>query len=90
MRTLKQLAQESLDVQNACNLSGVVHSFSRAMTDLRAILSAEEGFSTDKLNQHPIAVLYSSKIGSLTGSDSARQFNRAYESVIEIYTSGNK
>jgi len=84
MKTLKQLAQESLDVQNACNLSGVVHSFSRAMTDLRAILSVEEGFSTDKLNTHPIAVLYSSKIGSLTGSDNMLQCNQAYDAVMEL------
>jgi hypothetical protein len=29
--TYQELAQQSLDVQNVCNLSGVVHSFSEAM-----------------------------------------------------------
>lgn len=70
---LRQLAKEALDVQNACNLSGVVHSFSRAMTKL-----SEAGFDTDAKNKHPLAVLYSNKIASLTGSESVLQFSKAY------------
>lgn len=81
MKTLKDLAQDALFVQDACNLSGVVHSFSRAMTDLRANLP---NASTDEINQHPIAVMYSSKIQSLTDSDSALTFSRAYNKVCEI------
>jgi len=81
MKTLKDLAQDALFVQDACNLSGVVHSFSRAMTDLRANLP---NASTDEINQHPIAVMYSSKIQSLTDSDSTLTFSRAYNKVCEI------
>lgn len=84
VRPIQVLAKEALDVQDACNLSGVVHAFSRAITQLREILSAEEKFSTDKLNQHPICVLYSSKIASLTGSESAVGFSRAYEWAKDI------
>jgi hypothetical protein len=36
VKTLPQLAQEALDVQDACNLTGVALSFSRAMCDLRS------------------------------------------------------
>lgn len=79
MRTIIQLAKEAIDVQDACNLSGVVHSFSRVMTELRELLSKEEGFSTDKLNQHPICVMFSNKIAILCDSESAVKFNRAYE-----------
>jgi hypothetical protein len=68
-RSLKDLARNALDVQDACNLSGVVHSFSRDIMRLRALLSEEPDFSTDKLNRHPVSVLYSSKIASLTGSE---------------------
>jgi hypothetical protein len=74
MRTLEQLAEEAMAVQNACNLSGVVHSFSRVMTELREILRSHGKESTDYLNRHPIAVLYSNKIGSMTGSDQTRNF----------------
>ena len=64
-RPLKELAREALAVQDACNLSGVVHGFSRAMTDLRAN-SPELG--TDALNHHPIAVLWADKVAHLTGT----------------------
>lgn len=59
-RTIKQLCQESLDVQNASNLSGVVHSFARALVDLREALGTSP-------NDHPIAVLWADKIAQLTG-----------------------
>lgn len=81
MRTIKDLAREALDVQDACNLSGVVHAFSRCMTELRVILEAEGKFSTDKLNTHPIAIMYSSKIASLTGSED--KFSHAYNWVCD-------
>jgi hypothetical protein len=62
-KTLKQLAQEALDVQNACNLSGVVHGFSRAMSDLCALVP-----NTGERNTHPIAILWADKIAHLTGT----------------------
>ena len=82
MKTIQELSKEALQVQDACNLSGVVHGFSRAMTDLRE-LSRQEGWEgTDNLNSHPIAVLWSSKIASLTGSDQASAFAKAYCDVL--------
>jgi hypothetical protein len=48
------------------------------MTDLREIARAEGWEGTDKLNTHPIAVLFSSKIASLTYSDSLTEINRAW------------
>jgi hypothetical protein len=69
MRTMKDLCKEAIDIQDACNLSGVVHGFSRTITELRRLLEQEGDFSTGKLNQHPVCVLYSSKIASLTGSE---------------------
>jgi hypothetical protein len=70
-RTMKELAQEALDVQNACNLSGVVHSFARAMTDLRAVAEAEGWAGTQNINTHPICQLWADKIADLTGRDGA-------------------
>jgi hypothetical protein len=64
-RTLKQLAKEAYDVQDACNLSGVALSFGKALSDLRDLRPANEG--TDWLNTHPIAILWADKIASLTG-----------------------
>jgi hypothetical protein len=64
------LAQQALDVQDACNLSGVVHGYSRALTELRKHADAA-GRGTDWINRHPIAVLWADKIAHLTGT----QFN---------------
>lgn len=62
-RTLKELAKEALDVQDACNLSGVAHGFARAMGDL-----GEHTKGTDERNRHPVAVLWADKIANLTGT----------------------
>lgn len=84
MKTIKDLAQEAIDVQDACNLSGVVHGFSRAITDLRAHLEKEPNFSTDKLNTHPICVMWSDKISSLSTSSTFTGFSKAYEVVQKL------
>jgi|ERR1019366_122372 hypothetical protein len=67
-RPLSHLASNAIVLQSACNLSGVVHSFSRDISRLRVLLTEELGneFSTDKLNQHSICVLYAEKINVLT------------------------
>ncbi len=77
-RTMKQLAEEAIEVQSASNLSGVIHSFSKVMTELRILLNKEPEFSTDKLNTHPICVLFSDKIASMTHSGRNTSFSIAY------------
>ena len=61
----KRFWQMALDVQSACNLSGVVFSFVEAM---RAICdeAALQGKGTDWKNEHPICVLFATQIGHLT------------------------
>lgn len=77
-RTVDELLKEALDVQDACNLSGVVHSFSRAMTELR-----ENGInSTQELNTHHVCVLYANKIAQLA-EDGHFRFSAAYRDACE-------
>ena len=64
MKNLKQLAQDALDVQNACSLLAVVNSFSKAVSDLREAVSG----STDVINNHPITIVWVDKLASLTGT----------------------
>jgi hypothetical protein len=66
-RTLAQLAQEALNVQDACNLSGVVHGWSRAMKELHEALP---GASTDEINRHFVNQLWADKVAHLTGTQS--------------------
>lgn len=63
-RTLADLAAEALYIQDATNLSGVVHSWSRSVRRLRELMS---GAGTDEINKHPINVLYADKLMSLSG-----------------------
>jgi hypothetical protein len=62
--TIQELAQQALDVQDACNLSGVVHSFSRSMDVLWAEARANN-HGTDWINTHPIVTLFIDKLASL-------------------------
>jgi hypothetical protein len=71
-KTMKQLAQDALNVQDACNLSAVVHGFSRTITDLRELVTS----GTDAINQHPICILWADKIASLTGTQSLHSNDR--------------
>lgn len=84
MKSMQELCRGAIQVQDACNLSGVVHAFSTAITDLRAHLSSQPDFSTDKLNQHPVAVMYASKIASLTGCENGMAFAHAYSECEDI------
>lgn len=78
-RTLQETAQLAYDVQYAVNLSGVVHSFSRAVTVLwEEARKIDKG--TDWVNTHPISKLFADKCRSLTGDAS---FD-AYEQCLEI------
>lgn len=73
--------ERAILVQDACNLSGVVHSFSRIVSKVHATLAVERDgkFSTDDVNRHPICVMYASKIASLTGCELSLNFNEAYK-----------
>ena len=71
MRSIAELAKEALAVQDACNLSGVVLSWGRAITRLRRLLP-DAGTTT--INTHPLNVLWADKCTQLAG----RQFHDAY------------
>lgn len=62
-KTLQELAQEAIDVQNACNLLAVVNGMSRALSDLRGFVSG-----SDELRNHPITLLWADKVSHLTGT----------------------
>ena len=76
---LSPMYRDALAVQNACNLSGVVSSFARHMHTL-----CEMGFDTDQRNRHPVSILFSSKIASLTGSEGMDTFSEAYQRATEV------
>lgn len=64
--TLQQAAKDALAVQDACNLSGVAHSFLVAVQAVNAEAS-RIGEGTEWRNNHPIIRLYVDKLASLAG-----------------------
>lgn len=62
--TMKQMAQMALDIQNACNLSGVARSFAEVTAAMR---QAPHNFDTATCNCHPVTVLFVDKLNSLCG-----------------------
>jgi myo-inositol-1-phosphate synthase len=79
IKSMKELAQKSIEVQDACNLSGVVHGFSRAMESLCKHIG-----NTEERNQHPISVMWASKIESLTQCSGYMVFTKAYDAVQKL------
>jgi hypothetical protein len=74
-------ARDALQVQDACNLSGVARGFVRAIDALRAGGVTD----TDAVRRHPVAVLFAHKLASLAGvepmseGDTSRYFRASRE-----------
>ena len=77
---LKQAASDALFVQCACNLSGVVYSFARAMDALNKERSRlNEG--TDWIKNHPVCRLFAEQIQYLT---SGKGYSEACDECEEL------
>lgn len=77
-RTLTDLAREAIQIQDASNLSGLVHGWSRSVSRLRELLPDN---GTDVINRHPISQLWAAKLHELAGmglSDSDN-YGEAYD-----------
>ena len=75
MKTLKELAKEALQVQDACNLSGVAQSFAKVMIEL-----SEHTNGTKEKNQHAIVKVWLNKMLDLANGDATSQdWNKVHE-----------
>ena len=63
--TIQEAAQTALDVQDACNLSGVLASFNKIVHEVIWLEARTLGKGTEWVNAHPIVTLFLSKLGSL-------------------------
>ena len=85
MKTLKDLAKEAIEIQDACNLSGLIHGWHRSMEVLWSILR-DSGAGTAQINQHPINQLWASKVHDLTGMglSDTEAFGKAYDACKKL------
>ena len=66
--------QDAITSQGACNLSGIVHSFSEILPKIWEEARAS-GEGTDWVNTHPICILFAEQIKHLARGD----YFEAYE-----------
>lgn len=69
--------QNAVRAQDACNLSGVVEEFNSVLKEIWKE-AHKHNCGTEWVNKHPIAVLYASKIASLTCCEDSDIFHKAY------------
>lgn len=69
--------KQAIRVQDACNLSGVVHSWSKMISKIWEEANAGKK-GTEWVNTHPINVMFASKVASLTGCEATESFSEAY------------
>lgn len=74
----KQDYERALNIQDACNLSGVVRSWARVMERIWDEAHAK-GKGTEFVNRHEINVLYASKVASLTNAGGMDEFSMSYD-----------
>lgn len=86
MKTLKQLADDAIHVQDACNLIAVANSFAQVIKDVQQNLAdAGKESGTDAIRNHPIVQLWADKIYDMVGrpNDPVR-FSEIYFTVEQI------
>lgn len=71
--------KDAIFVQSACNLSGLVHGFSRVMSRINAE-ARTLGKGTDWINNHPICRLYAEQVYHLTRNTA---YHTAYDECEE-------
>ena len=77
--------EEALQVQDACNLSGVAHALSRALTVVIWPEVREQGGGTEQVNTHPAVVLYVAQLVFLStgGCIDFDKYSAAYQTCKE-------
>lgn len=86
-RSLKALAQEAIDIQNACNIRGVSKSFAEVVDEVHELLAFEAMVGSGiparypHTRFHPVVKLWASKIHDLTcmGLSDMDAYHEAYE-----------
>lgn len=61
------LAKGAIDVQNACNMSGVASSFAATVLEVRRVGEMLNCLSTEWVSNHPIVRAWVDKLASLSG-----------------------
>ena len=90
--TYKQAAQSAIDVQNACNSSGIIRSLSEVTSAIYAEATTR-GLGTRWVNRHPVIAMYLYKLGEMNGYGICtldRGYEQAEKLVLNIIAGGDE
>lgn len=76
---IQEAAKLAIDVQDACNLSGVTFSFAKVMQAICDDGRASPHKGTDWRNNHPVAKLFIWKMALLNGIEVNGDFGEPYD-----------
>ncbi len=71
---MRNIYQTALDVQDACNMSGVLFSFAECMKTINAEMR-EQGKGEDYRRKHPVVILFLSKLNDMAGFSTDTSFS---------------
>lgn len=83
-RTLAYYAKEALDIQDACNLTGLVQGWARSAVEVKRLLEAAGIYDTDKINRHPINIMWADKLADLSRSRSTTAYGAAHDQCTRL------
>jgi hypothetical protein len=69
--TVQQAAQQAIDVQDACNLSGVLNTFHTIVTDVLRPEAERLNKGSGWVATHPICTMFICKLECLNGDDNS-------------------
>jgi hypothetical protein len=84
---IQEAAKTAIEVQDACNLSGVLASFQRIVSDVLWPEAHKQKAGTEFVNQHAISTLFLSKLCSLNGGHYACDYLAASDECERIAAS---
>lgn len=94
MRTIQQAAQCAIDVQDACNLSGVLGAFKDIVHDTIWPEARRLGKGTEWVNKHAICTLFLDKLADLNcpgrEAGTVGDFHPAYEECHRLANEGKE
>ncbi len=70
-----KLARTAIDVQDACNPSGLIHALARAVTELH---DHPNYSGTAWIRYHPIVLMFVEKLHDLAGRPGFAEYEKAY------------
>jgi hypothetical protein len=82
--TIQDAAREAIAVQDAVNLSGVLHSFHEIVSEVLWPEARKQGKGTDFVNRHPIVTLFLHKLCDLNGGSFDADYTSALVACSEI------